>query len=1179
MTGSQRPYLRVVGSASEESSDRTKPTGAPVARDLRQPMLFSDASLHTLGFIKAGEIEADKFVSLITEAKPRLIFDLRSVPSFARRALSRKAAFSLFEQNGVRYFDVAGALGVSGGRDGLLNPALLINALQVNVLRHTKGLSGPVFFFINDDLFSDEYFSAVAKELPQQDGRGWEIACWPNEPNSDKNPERDLVFISHANPEDNEIARWLGSRLAASGYQVWSDVTRLIGGEFFWDTIEDAIRKKAAKVIVLLSRRGHQKPGLLDEVNVAIATERGEHLHRFVIPVRVDDLPFADIRANLARKNVIDGHANLALALSRILTVLREDKVPVAKTSLQTSLQETQLSKQQDIHSDEWNVLLENKIDVLQWPRAIRRYKSSRVSFPFASHPVANGSVTFEDWDVIESTLGEPVARGGEASFAFADSSSALDLVFSNRAEIRQATSSLMRQSWDKMCEARGFKRFVLANNSSCWFLANDFQLANRVRYSDFKGVERQKLLVGRSPRRKVFWHFAIEARANATDRSFRVVPHVVFSEDGRTPFASHDRQHALRRGFCRNWWNARWRDLLAASLSYMAEGREKLALPASSRTTIEVSARLKMHVVEQSEGLPETQISRSVTRFEEPQVAIGYGQTNDYPKEGLLLFGPVSFERNPKNIRAGVVGTPEGIELFRVWSKQFNTFQADPTASKNSMPFPGFEAVFGARWDVNPAHTIAMSRTDLINAILLQDRHQAIFKSSGMYVDRISKAVREDDVDVDIWFVVIPDEIFLYGRPASRVPNAIAIATPAAMGRRTANRFLTSSPSLFPEDNREAEIYDHHLDFHHQLKARLLDVRAVTQVLRESSLATVTAASALDETVLAPSSTDDPEEMDDLVGLDEEANEPSSEESETIGPDLYDRDSELGAADITTATGVLDTYSAVNRHMQDKASVAWNLSTTAFFKSGGRPWRIANARPGVCYIGLIFKRDPNMRSRQSCCGAQMFLQDSDGLVFKGAMGPWYSPETGQFHISREEAKRLISTVLASYAQEHTTPPRELFIHGRTRLNADEWGGFCDAIDEGKTRLTGVRITRTNEFKLFSSGERAVRRGTAIRLNSRIGLLWTSGFVERLGTYPGRETPNPLRVEIVNDTARQTDIDVVMKDIIMLTKMNFNSCIYGDGIPVTMRFANAIGEVLVTARDKTVPPLPFRYYI
>jgi hypothetical protein len=154
-----------------------------------------------------------------------------------------------------------------------------------------------------------------------------------------------------------------------------------------------------------------------------------------------------------------------------------------------------------------------------------------------------------------------------------------------------------------------------------------------------------------------------------------------------------------------------------------------------------------------------------------------------------------------------------------------------------------------------------------------------------------------------------------------------------------------------------------------------------------------------------------------------------------------------------------------------------------------------------------------------------------------------------------------------------------LFIHGRTRFNNDEWSGFCDAIDLSKTRLVGVRITRSNEYKLFSNGELAVRRGTAIKLTRRLGLLWTTGFVEKLGTYPGRETPNPLRVEIVNDTTRETDIDLVMRDIMMLTKMNFNSCVYADGIPVTMRFADAIGDVLVTAKDKKVPPLPFRYYI
>lgn len=1181
---SQRPYLRVVSKADNDHSkmNRADPI-QPNLSEPKQPMLFSDASLHTLGFIKAADIDSDRFVSLVREAKPRIVFDLRQVPSFARGSLTRRQVFAVFEKYKVTYYDVAGVLGVTGGRDGLLNPALLIDALQINILRSTKGLVGPIFFFVNEDLFYDDYFSNVAKQLPSLDGRGWDIACWPNEPTSGElEKPRDLVFISHANPEDNEAAIWLSSRLAANGYQVWSDVTRLVGGEVFWDTIEDAIRKRAAKVIVLLSKRGHQKPGLLDEVNVAIATERVERLERFVIPVRIDDLAFSEVRANLARKNVIDGCTNLAGALTQLLTILKQDGVSRSGESLSAHF--AALEKPSfEAASDEWSVLFENKVAILQWPRAIRKFRGSAAvtrDCPFPTHPVAGGIVTFEDWEEIAALFGGQVQKAGEAAFDISGNSGSMDIVFNTHGETRKAVASLLRQGWDRACSSAGFSRFELANNSACWFLESAFQTGNRVRFHDHRGVERQKALVGQSPRRGVYWHFAIEARPNVSDQSLRLVPHVIFSEDGKTPLLSHDRQHSLRRGFCRNWWNARWRDLLFATLSYLASGKTTFELPISKKLTIQVSAKLSSHsgVLGQQ---PAGQIGSEnpLLQIPEPRVAVGYGQTSDYPKEGLFLFGPVAFERNPKVVRAGVVGTKEGIELFHAWSRQFTTFQSDSSGVRNSMPFPGFEAVFGARWSVDPLHTIALSRTDLINTIRLNDRHQAIFRSAAMYVDRITKAVREDDIDVDVWYVVIPDEVYIYGRPESRVPSAIAIATPGAMGRQVARRFSSSTPSLFPEDNAEALIYDHHLDFHHQLKARLLGVQAVTQVLRESSLATVTSAAPTDSLSAVENLPDD---LIDVNEIDEKGMPSTSAAEEAESLDDYAveiTDDEVRIAyEAAEDRFNVRPISAV-RHMQDRASVAWNLATTTFFKAGGRPWRVANAREGVCYVGLIFKRDPGTRTRQSCCGAQMFLQESDGLVFKGAMGPWYSPETGQFHLSRSEARRLIEKVLNSYAEEHSSPPRELFIHGRTRFNEEEWTGFREAINQETTRLVAVRISRSNEFKLFSSGELAVRRGTAIRIGRRLGLLWTSGFVERLGTYPGRETPNPLRIEILNDSSQTVDVELVMSDILMLTKMNFNSCIYGDGIPVTMRFADAIGDVLVTAKDKEIPPLPFRYYI
>jgi hypothetical protein len=325
--------------------------------------------------------------------------------------------------------------------------------------------------------------------------------------------------------------------------------------------------------------------------------------------------------------------------------------------------------------------------------------------------------------------------------------------------------------------------------------------------------------------------------------------------------------------------------------------------------------------------------------------------------------------------------------------------------------------------------------------------------------------------------------------------------------------RKLLTQPSLFTEDNASAQIYRYELNFHHQLKARLLDIGAVIQIVRETSL--------------------------------------TPEDFTLRGRPL--------------------------RRVQDPASIAWNLCTTAYFKAGGRPWKLADVREGVCYIGLVFKIDStNPVGGNACCGAQMFLDSGDGLVFKGAVGPWYSSTNKEFHIPYERAKELITMVVDTYVREHNSPPKELFIHGKTRFNDEEWKGFSDAVSQ-ETNLVGVRIKDATDLKLYSPGNMPVLRGTAYNLNSSRGYLWTKGFIPQLKTYPGREIPNPLDIQVVRGEA---NLLLVMKDILGLTKVNFNACIFADGYPVTLRFANAVGEILTAAPvSGDLPPLPFRHYI
>jgi hypothetical protein len=498
-----------------------------------------------------------------------------------------------------------------------------------------------------------------------------------------------------------------------------------------------------------------------------------------------------------------------------------------------------------------------------------------------------------------------------------------------------------------------------------------------------------------------------------------------------------------------------------------------------------------------------------------EPQLVFGSGQRLESPKDGLFLFGPEHGVKEIATLRIGVIGTRAGIGFFSEWISRVRGFvPGKESSSAQHRPFLGFNAIYAIGLPDKPVCELVVSNEQIDEALLVADRHVAIFRTVDVFSGPIKRFIDEEESVVDVWFVVIPERVFLYGRPKSVVPVAMRVDSGAHMDKKLA-KDLINEPSLFVEDNEAAVPYLYEINFHNQLKARLLEGphRAVIQIVRE--------------TVVAP------------------------------GAFLRSNGMPL-------------------RAIQDPATVAWNLCTTAYFKSGRRPWRLARVRDKVCYVGLVFKRLINDAEGSACCGAQMFLDSGDGLVFKGAVGPWRSANRLEYHVSREGARTLLATVVDAYRNKEGCYPSELFIHGQTAFNDDEWDGFTDAVPPG-TNLVGIRIRSSLSLKLFRPGTHPILRGCALRISGRAGFLWTRGFIPYLGTYPGRETPNPLRIDLLRGDA---DLLTVMADVMALTKLNFNACIYGDGLPVTLRFASAVGEILTAGpTPEKQPPLPFKHYI
>jgi hypothetical protein len=509
------------------------------------------------------------------------------------------------------------------------------------------------------------------------------------------------------------------------------------------------------------------------------------------------------------------------------------------------------------------------------------------------------------------------------------------------------------------------------------------------------------------------------------------------------------------------------------------------------------------------------------VEHLGEPELEFAFGQVSPHPKDGLFLYGPLARAKKTREIRVGVVGTTDGIGHFRSWARKLQQVVAVPPPGKGEKQdrlhlanFPGLEETFGISFEPDEVSALSIPFADIEKATSLLNLHEAVDRVARLYIERVRKHLKNEEQAVDVWVLVIPEIVYERCRPGSKRTGLVMEA--GDFKRR--QKIKESLPLLAAAgviDQASEDIFSDVPDFHRRIKAEFLTI-APTQLVRETTLA--------------------PEAFKNKAGY-------------------------------------------PLRKTQDAATVAWNLATGLYYKTQPKPpWRLATVRPGVCYIGMVYKSLPQDPEGHACCAAQMFLNEGDGVVFRGANGPWKTGDY-EYHLKKDAAKKLLSLVLSTYQEMHGEPPKELFIHGQTYFNDEEWDAFCDAAPKS-TNIVGVRIRTTGgETKLFRDGDYPVLRGTALLLDHQTAYLWTTGYVPQLDTYIGPETPNPLHITVMRSKNAKPDLRAVLEDIMGLTKINYNSCNFNDGLPVTVRFARMVGDVLTMGSAKGQEKQPFKYYV
>ena len=414
---------------------------------------------------------------------------------------------------------------------------------------------------------------------------------------------RDTLLLSHANPEDNEFTLWLALQLANEGYRVWCDLTKLLGGEAFWDDIEEVIKTRAAKVLYVLSRTSNAKDGPLKELHFAQGVAKKEKLKDFVIPLHIDDLPHGDTTIEITRINTVPCAPSWGAGLAKLLEKLEEDRVPKDPKFNRTAVNEwwrTQFSAEQGLRKEPEEYL--SNWFPITLPTHIYFHSLSRKSIgvlevaPTLPYPAVQDGmflITFAEASDFEGKLGPEmyIAKASEPL-------EVAGLLAEPKSTFGKYLFQLLRVAWEQMLAERKLPVYELANKAQCFYFPKDRVPNDKVFYTGVDGERTYRAMVGYSSRTnpttgvsvKRLWHYAVQARPLVHPMlAYIFKSHVLFTSDGATIWESKKRLAAARRSQCKSWWNDEWRDRMLAAATYLSDGADKITIKLGSTASLSI--------------------------------------------------------------------------------------------------------------------------------------------------------------------------------------------------------------------------------------------------------------------------------------------------------------------------------------------------------------------------------------------------------------------------------------------------------------------------------------------------------------------------------------------------------------------------------------------------------------
>lgn len=422
---------------------------------------------------------------------------------------------------------------------------------------------------------------------------------------------RNIIFISHATPADNDFSIWLASRLQLLGYDVWIDKNGLLGGEKFWEEIDQIIRHKAAKFLLVYSNNicfqrqsGCLRDGIYKEHSLAESIGKQEGLKDFITLLNIDGSTFS-LFIGADRLTQVPFYENWADGLKQLVKKLEKDKVEKSDASIDTgfahwyeneyTIKNDIIPKKELYYSNWWPIhKFPEFFYMYQFETEPQAKELYRRENPYPVGKIANILSSFDpeiSMDIEHEGQKRILKPKSLHKIKVADVLLGFEKAdFPTHKDAVNHFKSLLSRVFHLIMKNRCMFWHKMANKNLAYFYtpANLKSLKSSFEYPFRKGRKKKtKNLIGKYLSLGK-WHFAISSKPILSPfPGFSLKTHITFTVDGFNVWEDKGKIHIHRRSKGKLFFNEEWRDMFFAFLNGLKNLEGKIALPLNSQFTL----------------------------------------------------------------------------------------------------------------------------------------------------------------------------------------------------------------------------------------------------------------------------------------------------------------------------------------------------------------------------------------------------------------------------------------------------------------------------------------------------------------------------------------------------------------------------------------------------------------